>query len=120
MEKLYVVVRADLAPGLQAAQACHAAMEFVVARHPDLGRAWHRGSNNLVLLQVPDGAALRDLARQAGRHRIACAEFFEPDLDYAMTAIALGPDGGPLVGQLPLALRAAKPGLGMQTVQVAS
>ena len=99
--KLYVVVRADLPPGLQVAQACHALREFV-HQYPEVDREWFSRSNNLVVLQVPSLAALEALVL---RTEGAVAPFYEPDLDGAMTAAAFA-DGRQL-GSLPLALRAA-------------
>lgn len=52
-EKLYVIVRGDLAPGPQAVQATHAAIAFQ-HQHPTTARNWHAMSNTLALLTVPD------------------------------------------------------------------
>ena len=102
MEKLFVIVRADLPAGLQVAQACHALRQFV-AEHPETDRAWFEGSNNLVVLQVPSEGALLALAERA--HGVPASVFREPDLGDQATAIAIGPAGSALVAQLPLALR---------------
>lgn len=53
MEKLYVVVRDDLPPGLQIAQAIHACRAFH-ADHPAVETAWHTTSNTIAVLSVPD------------------------------------------------------------------
>lgn len=53
IEKLFVIVRADLAQGPQAVQAIHAAIAFV-HEHPALEGDWHLKSNTLALLTVPD------------------------------------------------------------------
>lgn len=112
--KLYVVVRSDLPPGLQAAQLVHAMREFV--HHcPDFDRQWFYGrgngkepigDKNLVLLQVPDEAALLQLIR-AGVHVASVASFQEPDLGGETTAAAFSEGAAPLLGALPLALKAA-------------
>lgn len=52
MEKLYVVVRADLSPGLQIAQACHACRAFQ-AEYRDLEESWYTTSNTIAVLSVP-------------------------------------------------------------------
>lgn len=103
MDKLYIVVRADLPPGMQIAQACHALRQFTSV-HSEIDRAWYEGSNNLVVLQVPGEDELFDLLARAGE--IPITSFREPDLDDDVTAIAIGPQGSGLVSQLPLALRA--------------
>jgi len=79
MEKLYVVVRGDLNPGLRAAQACHALRQFA-ADHPEADLEWFENSNTIVLLEVPDIEALADLAFALDRRDIKHAQFIEPDL----------------------------------------
>lgn len=106
MEKLYIIVRNDITPGLQIAQACHALREFVEA-YPDLDRAWHNNHRNIVILQVPCLSDLAALANEADSQEIPCSRFLEPDMEDQMTAIALARDGERLVSTLPLALRAA-------------
>jgi len=107
MNKLYVIVRSDLAPGLQAAQACHA-MRLFVEEHKLEENEWFRFSNNIVLLQVPTKEALVELAYKAVNEDIPCSMFKEPDVNDEPTAIALlGRGAKKLVSSLPLALRAA-------------
>lgn len=106
MEKLYVVVRADLPAGAQLAQACHGLRAFV-ATHPEIDRQWYETSNNLVCLQVRSEAELHALIERAQEHDVAHAVFREPDEDDTVTAVALEPAGARLVSTLPLALRAA-------------
>ena len=52
MKRLYVVVRADLAHGLQLAQACHAAREFSLAHPGDAS------GENLVVLEAANETAV--------------------------------------------------------------
>jgi peptidyl-tRNA hydrolase len=100
MEKLYVVVRNDLAPGLQVAQVCHAVREFA-HRFPELDRQWFEQSNNLVVLQVPTLEDLEKLVVDGG----VIAPFHEPDLNGELTAAAFA--AGRTLSSLPLALWAA-------------
>jgi peptidyl-tRNA hydrolase len=96
-----VLSRADLPPGLQAAQAAHSAFQFSL-EHPDVMRAWHEGSNCLVLLSVPDEQALlvwRDAAESAG---LAVTLVIEPDLGDEHTALAVGPTRSGMFSALPL------------------
>ncbi len=108
MNKLRVITRADLAPGAQAAQLVHGALQWA-ADHPDLVRAWMAESNTVVLLAVRDEAALRALLRQAEERGVVASVFVEPDLGGALTCIALGPGEAAqrLCARLPLALRPA-------------
>lgn len=103
MKRLYVVVRGDLPPGLQMAQACHVTREFT-RLHPrvDVGE-------NLIALSVPDEEDLEGLLFAAvGKCRAAA--FCEPDLGGEMTALALsGKRARSLLGGLPLALREEAP-----------
>lgn len=52
MHRLRIVVRGDLPPGLQAAQAVHAAMAWQ-AEHPARAAAWMRDSNTVAILEAP-------------------------------------------------------------------
>lgn len=100
MERLYVVGRTDLPPGLRAAQLVHAARVFA-AEHTELERDWYETSNNLVLLEVPDEQALHELARKADGVPVSLNR--EPDLGDQVTAIALGHGAKRLVRHLPCA-----------------
>lgn len=101
-----MVVRRDLSPGLQSAQATHAAIGFCMAE-PEAARAWHDQSNNLVILSVEDEAALLAVLDRAWTEGIRYEPFYEPDLNDEMTAVAFGPSESTarLLSALPLALR---------------
>jgi len=106
MNKLYVIIRSDLIPGLQAAQACHA-LRLFADEHKLEENEWFRFSNNIVLLQVPIKEELIELAYKATCDDIPCSIFREPDVGDEPTAIAiLGRGAKKLVSNLPLALRA--------------
>lgn len=101
MEKLYIIVRNDISPGLQCAQACHAQHAFAQA-HPQLIGNW---KGNLVVLQVSNEEDLQyQLTELDG---FPTAWFFEPDLDGELTAIAVAGDAERLLSSLSLALRQA-------------
>jgi len=106
-DKLFIVTRADLPPGARAAQLAHAALAFAF-EHPEIAGAWHRGSNNIVLLEATDERALIELWKRAWDAGIPYSAFTEPDFGDAMTAVAIGPSGHRLVSSLPLALREPK------------
>lgn len=93
MERLYIITRSNLTPGLQAAQAVHAAFSFALAE-PDLCRRWHDESNFLVVLSVPDLDALEALRSRLDRKGLPCLAVNEPDLDDELTAIVLHPFAG--------------------------
>jgi len=95
---LYVVVRGDLPPGLQMAQACHAVREW---EHAFL----HAVTNgNLIVLSVPGLPELAAL-KERGDGQTAVVPFYEPDIGGELTAIALvGGRAKPLLRKLPLAL----------------
>lgn len=105
MDRFYVVVRADLPIGDQATQSTHAALAFA-CEHPELTRGWHQASKSLILLAVPDEAALRSLYEHAEAY--ARAKFEEEDIGGELTAIALAGDARKLVSCLPLALKEPK------------
>lgn len=92
MKRLYIVVRNDIAPGLQMAQACHAAREFTLKSGEDVGE-------NLVVLHASH-AELERLVTAS-----PCVPFHEPDLGGELTAAAFGGNARKLLSSLPLALR---------------
>ena len=102
MERLYIAVRSDLPPGLQMAQACHAAREFA-ARYPALDAAWHQGHNNLVVLWLRNEQELDEWSGRLVAADIPLAEFREPDLDGQRTAIAFSGAAKRMVRRLPKA-----------------
>jgi hypothetical protein len=61
--------------------------------HRDRESAWFEESNTLAFLQVPNEEALRDIADRARHHRIAVAEFREPDLEESLTSVTVAPEG---------------------------
>lgn len=105
-DRLYIAVRADLPPGLQAAQAAHAAFQFFHA-YPVVTGRWFVLSNYLIIVAVPDETALGALRIKAAGFRIEHVAVSEPDLDGQYTALALAPTEATrkLCASLPLALR---------------
>ena len=89
-----------------AAQAVHAGRLFT-HEHPITDAYWYAKSNNLVLLEIPDEAALKALAERAKAAGFECSVFTEPDYDNSVTAITIEPAGWRLVSSLPLALKRA-------------
>lgn len=106
--KLYILVRRDLSPGNQAAQAIHGALAFSV-EYPEITIPWHRDSNYLVVLSVPNEATLLALAEKyAGKkHHLVR----EPDWNDVATALVVEPDNDfnrHTLSAFPLALKGAK------------
>ena len=95
-----------MSPGLQAAQACHTLRQFT-EDHPEIDRRWNDESKFLVVLSVPDEAALQHFAQEATDREIAYSVWREPDIDNQVTGIALAPGQATekLCSQLPLALK---------------
>ncbi len=87
MEKLIVVIRSDIDPGLQLAQACHAAARFG-ARHHVQARAWDEAECNIVCLGARDLAHLTELT-SAVADAPSLTKFNEPDLKGELTAFAV-------------------------------
>lgn len=105
-EKLYIVTRRDLAPGLQAAQVAHAAFQFSHDHRP-LASQWLQESNYLIILSVEDEKALEKLGNQADELNLPVTRFTEPDIGDELTAISIAPSPQTveLCQELPLALR---------------
>lgn len=104
MEKLFLITRRDLPPGQQAVQATHAGRQFL-HEHPEIERAWFESSNTLAFLEVDDEPALMRLLERARWKGIAASGFREPDRQYELTAIAIGPKGKSLCRGLNCALQ---------------
>ena len=77
----------------------HAAIKFALA-FPDVAAA----APTLVLLAVGDELSLSWLRADAVAAGLRVTAFQEPDLNDALTALALEPAAGRLVARLPLAL----------------
>lgn len=90
MERLYVVVRADLPTPQQAVQAVHAAQAFAV-EHPAAHLSWYRGSNTLALLSVADESSLLGLSGKARMRGVPSSLFREPDRGNEATAVVNHP-----------------------------
>jgi peptidyl-tRNA hydrolase len=108
MDKVYIVVRADLPLGDQLAQVGHAAfgLAFDARGRPDLD-TWYGSANNLVVLEVPDEAALEHLRSRIFALDLPCFAMREPDLGDEQTAISFGgtPAAQRVVSSLPLAAK---------------
>ena len=76
----------------QACQAAHAAIEFGLS-YPRLTADWHASSGVLVLLAAPDELELSRIRVDVAAAGLRAAPFHEPDLDGALTAIAVEPAG---------------------------
>lgn len=105
-DKLYIVTREDISPGLQAVQSCHALRQFV-AENPMIDEMWYKNSNYIVLLSVKNEDELLMLLQDCRTLHIAVSHYAEPDLDNAVTAIAIAPSqiARILCKNIPLALR---------------
>jgi hypothetical protein len=77
----------------------HAAIEFALA-FPDVAAR----APTLVLLAVSDELSLSWLRADAAAGGLRVVAFHEPDLNDALTALALEPAASRLVARLPLAL----------------
>lgn len=110
----YLLVRADLPPGLQMAQVAHAAFDFAV-ENPKIAHKWRKESNYICVLQVPDEDTLMDYADLAQRRGHKFVLFYDEHVPLegdeslrtgSHTALAVEPgEFHLLLAQLPLALR---------------
>ena len=80
----------------------HAAIEFCLT-HPRLTADWHASSGALVLLAARDELDLSRIHVDVTGSGLLAASFHEPDLDGALTAIAVEPRGA-FLARLPLVL----------------
>ena len=105
-DKLYIIVRKDLEPGIQIAQACHAAIEFSL-KNPDKCNEWHVKSNYIAILAAKDEEELEGLHERLHIKKINHLSFRESDLDNQLTAIAIEPGDKSrrITSSFPLALK---------------
>ena len=105
-DKLYTVTRKDISPGYQAVQSSHAYVRFCM-EHPEIAREWYENSETMCSLSVADEKELQELLDEASRLGITVSAFFEPDIDFQLTAITLAPGCATkeLCANLKLALR---------------
>jgi hypothetical protein len=100
MNKLYAIGRKDLPPGLRAAQLSHACIEWTAT--------FGRPPENLVLLEVENEEELNRVWAAMQILDAPYVAFHEPDLDDALTAVAVFHADAPrLLSSIPLALKAA-------------
>lgn len=75
--------------GSIAVQGMHALTEFLF-KYPEESQNWYKNSNSIVFLE----ASIEDidnLILRLNSKNIKYAEFYEPDLDNALTAICIEP-----------------------------
>lgn len=101
--KMYVLVRQDITPGYQIAQAIHAKDQFTHT-YPDIEKQWYDASNTIVVLGVPNLETLHMFARLATETGLRNSLFYEPDIDQH-TALAIEP--GEASAELLMQLRPA-------------
>jgi hypothetical protein len=77
-----------------------------IVTYPESAKSWHAQSNTLVLLTVENEQGLQRIIDRAFDLNVRTAAFREPDLDNAITAIALEPSdkNQRICRNLPLAL----------------
>lgn len=105
-EKLYIITRRDLSPGLQCAQVAHAAFQFAYEHRP-LAAQWLQESNFVVILSEENEERLIAFGKWIEQNNIPVTWFTEPDINDQVTAIALAPSPRTveLCQTLPLAMR---------------
>jgi len=90
------------------AQAFHAGIDFGL-KYPGLIESWHLASNNVVIVGVPDEAALLALDSLAYSLNVTHLLITEPDIGDAATAIIFEPSlfAKRMCSEYPLALKEA-------------
>ena len=106
-DKLYVIVRNDISPGRQIAQACHGMRQFY-EEHPLIDKEWFVKSNYIVVLNAKDEMHLFETMEEAVKKNVSFSAFKEPDLNDEVTAIVLAPSAisAKMCRRLPLAFSA--------------
>lgn len=86
-------------------QGIHSSIQFTF-EHPEIAKEWHKDPY-LAVLSVQDENSLKHLIKKAKEKGIKMSIFREPDIDNAITSIALEPSDATrrLTSSLPLALK---------------
>lgn len=82
--KMYVIVRNDLAVAYRCVQGAHALAQYAI-EYPSRFKKWN--NHTLIFLAVPNLIMLRELYRLMLDNSIVMSQFFEPDLDQQITAL---------------------------------
>lgn len=106
-DKLYVIVRGDIPPGRQVAQACHGMRQFY-EEHPVIDREWFAKSNYIVVLNARDEIHIFEMMEEVVRKDVNFSIFREPDMNDEITVIVLEPSArsAKICRKLPLAFSA--------------
>lgn len=90
-------------------QSAHALADFIIL-HPEIANKWHKESNYLVTLSVPDETALLQLSERLSKEGTKHTTFREPDYGNQVTAICIEPSVTvrKLCSNFPLALKEPK------------
>lgn len=85
---IYLFVRQSISPAAQVAQVVHAALQC--------GRVFKTkaAESHVVVLGVPDIAALAAAMAHVTKFGVRVTPFVEPDLDYSLTSFATEPISG--------------------------
>lgn len=104
--KIYIIVRDDLKPGIQAAQAVHSIVEFQNI-WPEIAKEWYKHSNFIAILSVKNEEELINLINKLQKKGLCYSYFREPDLENSITSICIEPslEAKKLLSSLPLALK---------------
>ena len=88
--KLRIVTHRDLNIAQQAVQLGHAGISFQ-HEHPEIAKDWHTSSNYLIFLSTDNENSLIQLIEKCKERNLSYTVFIEPDLNNAVTAVAIGP-----------------------------
>lgn len=89
-DKLYLITHEGLSVGQSFAQLIHVFREFI-NDYPDVEREWFSVSNYIVVLRVKSSKELESLLQHATLNNVKTSQFYEPDFNNELTAIAIEP-----------------------------
>lgn len=89
-EKLYLITHSELPLQYQVPQTTHAAIQFA-NEYPEAQKKWFEQSNSIITLSAKDERSLWNFTKLLDKKGVKYSKFFEPDIGYSLTAIALVP-----------------------------
>lgn len=85
--RIYTITRQDLSLGQKIVQSNHASTQYLIDHSPHKKGEWNNGS--IICLELGNEKSLKRWIKKLEAQGIKYSLFREPDLDHAITAIAI-------------------------------
>lgn len=86
-KRIYTITRSDLSIGQKSVQSAHALAQYLIDFNPHIDFKWNNGS--IINLELGNENSLKRWIKKLEVLGLEYSLFREPDLNYAITAIAI-------------------------------